>query len=520
MSASASGGTGLDWIRQQQEEQAARKPPPRNGGVLVHPTSLPGPHGIGDLGAGSREFIDWLARAKQTRWQILPLGPTGYGDSPYQSLSTFAGNPLLISLEDLEREGLLQIGEVENLGFPDDRVDFTRVEEFKREYLARAADGFKGKRGRIRDEYKRFCEEQAGWLDDFVLFMALKSDNDGKAWYDWPRELVLRDAAALDKARRRLKGPIETRKLIQFFFFRQWRALKSYANGKGIQIIGDIPIFVALDSADVWANQSGFQLDESGTPTAVAGVPPDYFSDTGQLWGNPLYDWEAMRADGYRWWIERFRATLALVDIVRIDHFRGFEAYWSVPAGEETAQNGEWVKGPGSDLFDAVRAELGEMPVIAEDLGLITPEVDALRDELGFPGMAVLQFAFGSGSDNLYLPHNVSQNTIIYSGTHDNDTTAGWYAEQDDATKDHVRRYLRVSGDDIAWDLIRAAWASVARTAIVPLQDILSLGNEARMNVPGQAAGNWTWRLRPGALTDDYAAGLADVSELYGRVGT
>jgi len=510
-------GIGLNWIQQQQEEQASRTPELRHGGVLAHPTSFTGEHGVGDLGQGARDFVDWLARAKVSRWQILPLGPTGYGDSPYQSLSTFAGNPLLISLEGLVADGLLEAGEIENPGFPADRVDYARVLEFKQEYLARAAERFRSKRGRLRDAYKRFCEEQAGWLDDFALYIALKADNELRPWNEWPRALALRDIAALDKARRRLKAAIETTRLTQFFFFRQWHAVKTYANAKGIQIIGDIPIFVALDSSDVWANQSGFQLDETGQPTAVAGVPPDYFSATGQLWGNPLYNWEAMRADGYRWWIERFRSTLALVDIVRVDHFRGFESYWSVPFGEETAENGEWVKGPGRDVFDAVSADLGAMPVIAEDLGLITLEVDELRNGLSFPGMAVLQFAFGSGSDNLYLPHNVHRNVIIYSGTHDNDTSAGWYAEQDVKTQDHARRYLRVSGDDIAWDLIRAAWQSVAETAIVPVQDILALGSEARMNTPGEPAGNWTWRMRPGELHDEYATGLAELGELYGR---
>ncbi|HUG15367.1 MAG TPA: 4-alpha-glucanotransferase [Thermomicrobiales bacterium] len=502
----------------RDEREETRLPPSRYSGVLAHPTSLPGPHGIGDLGAEARRFIDWLARAGQQRWQILPLGPTGFGDSPYASYSAFAGNPLLISLGNLVEERLLEESDIQPAGFPDDLVDFDAVTAFKLPLLARAAERFHaGQAGQLRDEYRRFRDAQAAWLDDYTLFRALKAEQDGALWSAWPRPLALRDPDALRAARDRLKHDIDTQCFMQFAFFRQWGALRRYANERGVRVLGDIPIFVALDSADVWANSAQFQLDERGRPTSVAGVPPDYFSATGQLWGNPLYDWDAMRADGYRWWIERFRAVYSLVDIARIDHFRGFEDYWSVPAGEETAIRGSWKPGPGRALFDAVWEALGDLPVVAEDLGMMTKDVDDLRESLGFPGMSVLQFAFGSGSDNLYLPHNLARNTVVYTGTHDNDTTVGWFDSADDNTRDHARRYLGVDGADVAWDLIQTVLASVAETAIVPLQDLLRLGTQARMNLPGRATGNWGWRMQPGALTDEMAERLAGLLVLYGR---
>ena len=511
-------GTGTDWIKQQQDEQDDRRPPARYSGVLAHPTSLPGPHGIGDLGQGTFDFLDWLARAKQTRWQILPLTPPGFGDSPYQSYSAFAGNPLLISLDRLRDDGLLNDADLQHRDFPASQVDFSAVTAFKTERLRLAAERFQAGQGQtLRSDYERFVSEQAGWLDDYALFMALKDAHGGGLWTDWPEPERLRESAALDAARSRLAGEIGILAFIQFIFYRQWKAVHKRAKQLGIGIIGDIPIFVSEDSADVWANASGFQLDERARPVAVAGVPPDYFSATGQLWGNPLYDWQQMATAGYRWWIERFRAVYTLVDVARIDHFRGFAAYWSVPAGEETAINGSWQPGPGRAIFDAVRAELGDVPVVAEDLGLITKDVDELRQALGYPGMAVLQFAFGSGSDNLYLPHNLTRDAVIYPGTHDNDTTAGWYAAADTQTRDHVRRYLGVSGDDIAWDLIHAAWLSVAETAIAQLQDVLSLPTDARMNLPGRPEGNWGWRVRAEALTDDVARRLAELTELAGR---
>jgi len=513
-------GTGTDWIKQQQQDQDDRRPPARYSGVLAHPTSLPGPHGIGDLGQGTFDFLDWLALAKQTRWQILPLTPPGYGDSPYQSYSAFAGNPLLISLDRLRDDGLLNDTELKHGAFPTEQVDFSAVTTFKTERLRRAAERFHTGQGQaLRAGYERFVVEQAGWLDDYTLFMALKDAHGGGHWTDWPEPERLRESAALDAARTRLATEIGIISFIQYVFYRQWAAVHERARQLGISIIGDIPIFVSADSADVWANAEGFQLDERALPTAVAGVPPDYFSKTGQLWGNPLYDWQQMAADGYHWWIERFRAVYTLVDIARVDHFRGFEAYWSVPSGEETAINGEWKPGPGRKVFDAVRAELGDLPVVAEDLGMITKDVDELRLALGYPGMAVLQFAFGSGSDNSYLPHNLTRDLVIYPGTHDNDTTTGWYAEVDSTTQDHARRYLGVSGDDIAWDLIQTAWLSVAETAIVQLQDILALPTDARMNLPGRAEGNWGWRVRGKALTDDLAERLAALTELAGREG-
>ncbi len=514
-------GTGTAWIKQQQEDQNDRRPPARYCGVLAHPTSLPGSHGIGDLGKGTFDFLDWLALAKQNRWQILPLTPPGYGDSPYQSYSAFAGNPLLISLDLLRDDGLLNDADLNHAGFAEEQVDFSTVADFKTAQLRRAAERFHaGQAQELQSEYKRFVTEQAGWLDDYTLFMALKDANGGGLWTDWPEPERLREPAALDAARSRLADEIGILSFIQFAFYRQWNAVHKHATELGISIIGDIPIFVSEDSADVWANASDFQLDERARPTAVAGVPPDYFSATGQLWGNPLYDWQEMASNGYRWWIERFRAVYAMVDIARIDHFRGFANYWSVPAGEETAINGEWKPGPGRDVFDAVRSELGDLPVVAEDLGLITKDVDDLRHALGYPGMAVLQFAFGSGSDNLYLPHNLTRDTVIYPGTHDNDTTVGWYTDADEATQDHVRRYLGVSGDDIALDLIRTAWLSVAETAIVQLQDVLSLPGESRMNLPGRPDGNWGWKVSRDAMTDDIAEWLADLTEMAGRTGT
>ncbi|RIK46747.1 MAG: 4-alpha-glucanotransferase [Chloroflexi bacterium] len=495
-----------------------RHPPPRYSGVLAHPTSFPGGHGIGDLGAGTTAFMEWLAEARQTRWQVLPLGPTGFGDSPYQSFSAFAGNPLLVSLDSLVEDGLLGPHDLEGAQFPVEHVDFGAVIPWKLERLRRAAARLRsGAAPALYDALRVWSDEHAAWLDDYALFMALKAAHGGASWLEWEPALRLREPQALAAARERLADEIDAQRFMQFAFSRQWRIVRERANELGLQIIGDVPIFVALDSADVWANRALFQLDADGHPTAVAGVPPDYFSATGQLWGNPLYDWDALAADGYRWWIARLRAVFELVDIARVDHFRGFEAYWSVPAGERTAVNGAWQPGPGVGVFDAITAALPRSEIIAEDLGVITPAVDALRRELGFPGMAVLQFAFGSGPENLYLPHNLEHRTVIYTGTHDNDTTLGWWATLDDATRQHVTTYLRSDGSDIAWDLLYAAWSSVAETAIAPLQDILRLGGEARMNLPGRAWGNWAWRMHPNALQPDLAAALADMTGLYGR---
>jgi 4-alpha-glucanotransferase len=493
----------------------------RASGILLHPTSLPGRSGIGDLGEGAYRFVDFLAAARQRLWQVMPLGPTGYGDSPYQCLSAFAGNPLLISLEALAADGLVTEAELAGLpAFPLDRVDFGAVIPAKWALLQRAAERFAtAATPALRAEFERFRADQQSWLDDFALFMALKEAHGGAPWYAWEPPLRRREPAALDDARRRLAGAVRVQQFVQWQFARQWEGVRDYAYQRDIRVIGDIPIFVAYDSADVWANPDLFYLDDEGAPTIVAGVPPDYFSATGQLWGNPLYRWDRLAADGYRWWLRRFQATLAQVDLVRLDHFRGFEAYWAVPAGAQTAVNGRWQPGPGADFFRAVRAALGDLPIIAEDLGVITPPVEALRDAFDLPGMAVLQFAFGGDAANIYLPHNHRPNLAVYTGTHDNDTTTGWYAQADAAVRHHVRCYLGNPGPDIAWDFIRLALASVADTAVVPLQDVLSLGSEARMNLPGAAGGNWSWRYRPEWLTEARAAALAELVVTYGRDG-
>lgn len=492
----------------------------RSGGILLHPTSLPGPHGIGDLGASARRWLDFLAEAGQTLWQILPLGPTGYGDSPYQSFSAFAGNPYLISLETLIEEGLLPQDALDSVpAFPEDRVDYGNVIPYKlalleasyRHFIAHAdAD----QRARFAD----FCEAQAFWLEDFALFMACKEAHQGRSWNEWDAEIRTRRPQALASWRRKLDGAIARQRYYQWLFFEQWSSVKRHAEAHGIKIIGDIPIFVAYDSADTWANPELFYLDAEGNPTVIAGVPPDYFSETGQRWGNPLYRWKVMADTGYAWWIARIKAVLAQVDIVRIDHFRGFEAYWEIPASEPTAVKGRWVKGPGQAFFDAVKAALGELPIIAEDLGVITPAVEALRDQNGLPGMKVLQFAFAADAADPYLPHNYPRNCAVYTGTHDNDTTLGWYEKAPANEQDFVRRYVARDGSDVAWDLMRLAFASVADIAVVPLQDVLRLGSEHRMNTPGKAAGNWQWRFRWSQLEPWLAPVLREMAETYGRV--
>lgn len=488
----------------------------RKSGVLLHPTSLPGDGGIGSLGGNARSFIDFLHAAGQSLWQILPLGPTAYGNSPYACYSAFAGNPLLINLEDLEAEGDILPADLRR-DLPADRVDYGLVDAYKIELLHRAAERFLG--GGVahrREEFEQFCRTTP-WLHDFALFMALKRQYNGRKWCDWPKGIAGRDPGALEDCSRDLASALNAQKYMQWQFSRQWRELRGYANQKGVGIIGDIPIFVAYDSADVWAQPHLFHLDGKGRPTVVAGVPPDYFSKTGQLWGNPLYDWQKLADDGYRWWIERMRSSLDLYDLVRLDHFRGFAAYWEVPAGKKTAVNGRWVTGPGPELFQSLTNALGPLPVIAEDLGVITPDVEALRDGFSFPGMKILQFAFGSGPENPYLPHNHIRDSVVYTGTHDNDTTRGWFAALSAGERDAVCRYLNISGEDISWDFIRTALVSVARTVIIPLQDILCLGNEAKMNTPGTLGGNWSWRFAEGDLTGELAEGLLRLTEMYGR---
>jgi 4-alpha-glucanotransferase len=490
----------------------------RSAGILLHPISLPGPYGIGDLGGTAYRWVDVLARAKQKWWQILPLGPTGYGDSPYQSFSTFAGNPYLLSPELLLQDGLLQRADLEGVSFAADHIDYGPAIQYKNRVLRRAWERFmSGAAPALRPQLEEFSAQNAHWLDDFALFMALKRAQNGAGWMQWPRELVEREPGAVHRARQELADPIIGFKLGQFLFFRQWKALKRYANERGLRIIGDMPIFVASDSADVWSNPHLFLLDERRRPKVVAGVPPDYFSETGQLWGNPLYDWQALKQTGYAWWVDRLRATLELVDFVRLDHFRAFESYWEVPADAPTAQTGHWVKGPGADLFETLRRALGGLPLMAEDLGLITKEVEELRVQLGLPGMRVLQFAFGEDSDHAFLPHNYEPLTVVYTGTHDNDSTRGWYATASEKVRDHVRRYLARDGGDIAWDFIRAAWSSVADYAITPLQDVLGLGSEARMNFPGRSTGNWSWRFTEAILTPGVLERLGEMTALYGR---
>ncbi|MCC7361371.1 MAG: 4-alpha-glucanotransferase [Anaerolineales bacterium] len=499
-------------------ETDALAPSLRGSGLLLHPTSLPGRYGIGDLGPAAYAWVDALARAQQKWWQVLPLGPTGYGDSPYQCFSAFAGNPYLISPEELVQLGLVRPAEADTRQFPADQVDFGPVIDYKTWLMGRAWAAFKGGAASgLRADFDAFRAAEVAWLDDFAFFMALKAQQGGGAWLAWPAPLRQREPAALTQARAALGDAIAQVQFQQFLFFRAWRALKAYANHQGLRLIGDLPIFVSSDSADVWAHPELFQLDADRRPVAVAGVPPDYFSATGQLWGNPLYDWAALQRTGYAWWIERFRAALQQVDLVRLDHFRGFEAYWRIPAGLPTAEVGEWVPGPQGDLLAAVQAGLGSLPIIAEDLGVITPAVEALRDGFGLPGMKILQFAFGGATEDRFLPHTYDKNCVVYTGTHDNDTTLGWYTAATAGERDFVRRYLARDGRDIAWDLIRLAWASVANLAVAPLQDVLSLGTAARMNLPGRLGDNWSWRFRAGQLTPSLLDQLADLTTVYAR---
>ncbi len=504
---------------------------PRASGILLHPTSLPGDFGIGDLGPGAYAFVNFLEEARQTYWQILPLGPTGYGDSPYQCFSAFAGNLLLISPEALVEDGLLDAGDIgDRPEFPEGRVDYGAVYEWKTGLLARAFERF-GQRpleARFREDLERFEQDNGWWLHDYALYRAIKASREHAAWYEWPTPLKLRDPAALAAAAGELSEQVAAEKLFQFLFFRQWRQLREYANKHGIRIIGDIPIFVALDSADVWCNQSKFKLNPDGSPRVVAGVPPDYFSKTGQLWGNPIYDWEAMSRDNFSWWIARVAFSLRTVDVVRVDHFRGFASAWEVPGTDETAENGEWVEVPGKELFGALRQHLGEAPIIAEDLGVITPDVRELRDGFGFPGMKILQFAFGGDAMNHDLPHNYEPNCVAYTGNHDNETVVGWWRSQgggksrrkkgvESPALGHCIKYLNADGSEINWDFIRAVWASVAHTAITPMQDVLGLGNEARMNLPASTSGNWSWRCKNGSITEEITGRLRELTGLYGR---
>lgn len=493
----------------------------RVSGILLHPTSLPGRYGIGDLGEEAYRFVDWLETAGQRLWQILAIGPTGYADSPYASFSAFAGNPMLVSPDRLARDGDLTQDDLADVPpFPDHRVDYGWVIPYKTELLHKAAQRFfESAPPERRDRFDRFCHENRRWLDDFALFMAVKAEHNMVMWTNWPEPIALRHPQALSHWRAELADELLFHKYVQFQFFQQWQSLRKYANERKIQILGDIPIFVAQDSADVWAHPKLYYLNEMGRPTHVAGVPPDYFSATGQRWGNPLYRWDLMEERGYTWWIDRVRHTLSMVDVLRIDHFRGFEAYWEIPASEPTAVVGRWVKGPGEALFSALEGVLGKLPIVAEDLGVVTPQVVALREKFGFPGMKVLQFAFDSDASNPYLPFNLDFACVVYTGTHDNDTTRGWFAAQSEALRHRVRLYLGTDGQDIGWDFIRLALASVADLAVIPLQDLLGLGSEGRMNKPGDPSGNWQWRYLPHALTEEIAGRMRSMTEIYGRTG-
>ena len=496
----------------------------RTSGILLHPTSLPGPHGIGDLGAAAWRFVDFLAASGQGLWQVLPLGPTGYRDSPYQCTSAYAGNPLLISPEALRDAGWVDPADLEHPPFPEDRVDFGEVHCWKRGLLARAHAGFLARADAgQRDAYARFQAEHRDWLADYGLFSALKTAHDLKPWTAWPAPLALREPRALADWAAAHAHEIDRECWVQFVFFSQWQALRDYAHTRGVRLIGDMPIFVAHDSAEVWTHRDWFLLLPDGQPRVIAGVPPDYFSPTGQRWGNPLYDWPALAADGYGFWVQRLRRLLGVTDLIRVDHFRGFAGYWEVPGTDETAVNGRWLPGPGMALFDALREALGpDLPLIAEDLGVITPDVVALRDGLGLPGMAILQFAFedlGEGfAAQPFLPHNYHSRLVVYTGTHDNNTSRGWWTEKDEATRDKVKQYFGSHGSEPHWTLIRGALASVADWAIFPMQDVLGLGAEATMNRPGTAEGNWIWRCRAEDLEEADAERLRDLSRLFGRV--
>ncbi len=495
---------------------------PRSAGILVHPTSFPGRYGIGDLGDSAFEFIDFLTESDISLWQILPLGPTGYGDSPYQCFSAFAGNPLLISPDHLMRDGYLPPAALADVpDFPAGRVDFGWVIQYKSALFKQSFQYFQeNKTAEQQDAFADFCQETGWWLEDYALFMALKetfADQDGGVWNTWPEPIRQREPEAMADWREKLSAEIELQKYLQFLFFTQWNRVKSHANRQGIRIIGDMPIFVAIDSAEVWANPDLFYLDEAGQPTVIAGVPPDYFSETGQRWGNPLYRWDRMLANDYDWWAARLRSAFAQADIVRIDHFRGFEAYWEIPAGEPTAAVGRWVKGPDLPFFQRLEEKIGRLPIIAEDLGVITPEVEQLRDGMGFPGMKILQFGFGGERNNNFLPHNFTANSVVYTGSHDNETTLGWYQNASASERDHVRRYLGRNDHDIVWDMIRLALQSVSCMAVIPMQDILVLGNEARMNFPGRTGGYWSWRYRAGMLKNEMADRLRELNHLYGR---
>jgi 4-alpha-glucanotransferase len=496
----------------------------RSAGILLHPTSLPGKYGIGDLGKEAYNFLDFMEAAGQKLWQVFPLGPTGYGDSPYQCFSAFSGNPLIISPDILLEEGYLYDDDLKNIPhFNPVKIDFGELIKYKHSLLKKSFEHFKSNSNGKEKSFKEFCDKNNEWLEDYSLFMALKEHNNGAVWSKWDKDIVVRKEATIKKWKEKLSDTILYQKYIQFQFFHQWKNLKDYANKKGIRIIGDIPIFIAYDSADLWSNKEIFTVDKEGSLTFIAGVPPDYFSATGQLWGNPLYKWKEMEKDDFLWWRKRISALLEMVDIIRIDHFRGFDAYWEIPAGSKTAEPGKWKKGPGETFFNTIEKYLGKLPIIAEDLGVITKSVTELREKFNFPGMKILQFAFGSGMEDRFLPHNFVQNSVVYTGSHDNDTTRAYFEKEKNSDNDiykHAQKYLNYYGNDIVGELIRTAYASVADMIIIPMQDILKLGSEARMNFPGRLGGWWSWRFTWNQVGPDLAAHYKDLTALYERPST
>ena len=493
----------------------------RSSGILLHPTSLPGKYGIGSLGKEAYKFVDFLKKANQKLWQIFPLGPTGYGDSPYQCFSTFAGNPYLIDFDLLIEQNLLTEEDLRDVDFGgnEEYIDYGAIYNQKYPLLRKAYENFKANENKeLKEKLETFKAENSSWLDDYSLYISLKNHFNGLPWNEWEDDIRTRKEAAINKYKAELADEIEYNNFIQFLFFTQWNNVKKYANDNGIKIIGDIPIFVAVDSSDAWANPEIFLFDPELKPVKVAGVPPDYFSATGQLWGNPLYDWDKLKELNYKWWVDRVKANLSTCDIIRIDHFRGFDEYWAVPYGDKTAENGTWCPGPRMDLFNAIKNELGELPIIAEDLGTMTQGVIDLREATGFPGMKILGFAFDSKEENDYLPHTYTKNCVVYTGTHDNDTLIGWFTKANEDDKQFARNYLNSRSDnEIHWDAIRGAWSSVANMAIAPIQDFLGLGSEARINTPGVASGNWQWRLKDGVLTDELAEKIAKLTKVYSR---
>lgn len=485
----------------------------RSSGILLHPTSLPGPYGVGDLGPQAFQWVDFLKDTQTKLWQILPLGPTGYGDSPYQCFSAFAGNPYLISPEKLLEDGLLTDPDLDDIpDFPTGKVDYGWMIPWKLDLLRTAFDHFQTS-AKLADEFEDFQEKNTSWLTDFALFMALKEAHGGRSWVEWSAMLRDCEEGALKQARQNHAETIKRHMFYQFLFFRQWDALRAYANKNDIKIIGDVPIYVAHDSVDVWVNPGLFFLNEIGRQTVVAGVPPDDFSDDGQLWGNPLYRWEVHKIEGYHWWIERMRVTFQTYDIIRLDHFRGFAGYWEVPADQPNAINGRWLPGPGITLFDALKNALGEMPIIAEDLGVITPDVVELLDTLGYPGMKIMPHGFDGNPDNTFHPDRYTENDVAYTGTHDNEPLVGWFEHPEQWYKDNLLGYLGTDGGDIAWEIIRSLWQTKAVYAVAQMQDFLRLGNDARMNYPSKPDGNWQWRMPPDSLDDELMAFLSEINQ-------